>query len=159
MKDLREKINALYEGKIKLPAVDWVIHVVVNGVKCDLCDGEEDSFIEYACNAHTHGMDTYGHPDFQMVVDFGTDEIGRILNTLGRLVQSGERFQAGDMISGMYEDCPIRLDMAEESNRKVLRVIVPDAKNRFPEEQGCTYPYAIQSWPTDSLYRAVHGKS
>lgn len=54
------------------------------------------------CNAHTHGLERYGHLDFQMVL-LPTEEIGRILNTLGLRVQSGERFRSGDMVSGIMK--------------------------------------------------------
>ena len=39
--------------------IDWVIHFVANGVACAECGKVEDTFIEYACNAHTHGMERY----------------------------------------------------------------------------------------------------
>lgn len=105
----------------------------------------------YTCNAHTHGLERYGHLDFQMVLFLPTEEIGRILNTLGLRVQSGERFQSGDMVSGIYEDCDVRLDEYEETGRKVLRVIIPDANNIFPGEGDCTLPYCLQLLKTDEL--------
>ena len=103
------------------------------------------------CNAHTHGLERYGHLDFQMVLFLPTEEIGRILNTLGLRVQSGERFRSGDMVSGIYEDCDVRLDEYEETGRKVLRVIIPDANNIFPEEGDCMLPYCLQFLKTDEL--------
>ena len=102
-------------------------------------------------NAHTHGLERYGHLDFQMVLFLPTEEIGRILNTLGLRVQSGERFRSGDMVSGIYEDCDVRLDEYEETGRKVLRVIIPDANNIFPGEGDCMLPYCLQLLKTDEL--------
>ena len=61
--------------------VDWIIHLVANGA-CDECGKEEKGFLPYTCNAHTHGMEKYGHPDFQVVLSLPPREIGRILNTL-----------------------------------------------------------------------------
>ena len=46
--------------------IDWVIHLVANGARCEQCGEIETSFKEYLCNAHTHGMARYDHPDFQM---------------------------------------------------------------------------------------------
>lgn len=46
--------------------IDWIIHLVANGA-CDECGKEEKGFLPYTCNAHTHGMEKYGHPDFQVV--------------------------------------------------------------------------------------------
>ena len=114
--------------------IDWVIHLVANGA-CDECGEIETGFLPYMCNAHTHGL----------------EEIGRILNTLGLRVQSGERFRSGDMVSGIYEDCDVRLDEYEETGRKVLRVIIPDANNIFPEEGDCMLPYCLQFLKTDEL--------
>ena len=130
--------------------IDWLIHLVANGA-CDECGEVETDFLPYTCNAHTHGLERYGHLDFQMVLFLPTEEIGRILNTLGLRVQSGERFQSGDMVSGIYEDCDVRLDEYEETGRKVLRVIIPDANNIFPGEGDCTLPYCLQLLKTDEL--------
>lgn len=136
---------------IKHQEINWVIHYVANGAKCEDCGKEENGFIQFACNAHTHGMEQYNHPDFQVVLNLGMEEVGRILNTMGIRVQSGEKFSAGNFVSGIYEDCDIRLDEVEECGRKVLRVVIPDAKNRFPENKECQYPYIIQTMPTDAL--------
>ena len=130
--------------------IDWVIHLVANGA-CDECGEIETGFLPYMCNAHTHGLERYGHLGFQMVLFLPTEEIGRILNTLGLRVQSGERFRSGDMVSGIYEDCDVRLDEYEETGRKVLRVIIPDANNIFPEEGDCMLPYCLQFLKTDEL--------
>ena len=130
--------------------IDWVIHLVANGA-CDECGEIETGFLPYMCNAHTHGLERYGHLDFQMVLFLPTEEIGRILNTFGLRVQSGERFRSGDMVSGIYEDCDVRLDEYEETGRKVLRVIIPDANNIFPEEGDCMLPYCLQFLKTDEL--------
>jgi hypothetical protein len=69
-------------------------------------------------------------------------------------VQNGEKFKAGDMVSGIFLDCDIRLDEFEECDRKVLRVIIPDGKNRFPEDPACDYPYSFQTWPLEQLEAA-----
>lgn len=129
---------------------DWVIHLVANGA-CDKCGKEENSFLPYTCNAHTHGMERYGHPDFQLVLFLPSEEIGRILNTMGMRVQSGERFKAGDYVSGIYEDCQIRLDTFEETGRTVLRVIIPDKHGVFPENENCMDIYKLQQLPTQAL--------
>lgn len=47
--------------------IDWVIHLVANGA-CDECGEIETGFLPYMCNAHTHGLERYGHLDFQMVL-------------------------------------------------------------------------------------------
>ena len=132
--------------------IDWIIHCCANGVVCEECKKVETGFLQYACNAHTHGMERYHHMDFQMVLYLPFEEIGRILNTLGLRVQAGERFHHGDLVSGIYEDCDIRLDEYEETGRRVLRVVIPDKYNVFPEEENCMPVYRLQLLDTEDLY-------
>ena len=131
--------------------IDWAIHLVANGGPCAECGKAENSFIQHACNAHTHGMAKYGHQDFQMVIQTSPEDICYVLNALGMRVQNGEKFNAGDMVSGIFLDCDVRLDEFQECDRKVLRVIIPDGKNRFPEDPACDYPYSFQTWPLERL--------
>ena len=133
------------------PKLDWVIHLVKNGVACACCGEVENGFVQYACNSHTHGMAKYNHSDFQLVLSLPDNEIGRILNTLGLRVQAGERFHNGDLVEGIYLDCPVRLQEFEECDRTVLRVVIPDKQNRFPEDTNCEYPYTLQIFDTEFL--------
>ena len=133
-----------------MPKIDWIIHLIANGVVCEDCGKVESGFPDYICNAHTHGMEQYGHLNFQLVLHCNPNEIGYVLNTLGLRVQAGERFKAGDMVEGIFEDCPVRLDEAYECGRKVLRVVIPDSRNRFPENPACEYPYSYQLISTDA---------
>lgn len=131
--------------------IDWIIHAVCNSAACAECGKIENSFIPGACNFHTHGLEKYGHPDLQIVIEYPPQEIARILNTIGLRIQDGARFAAGDLIKVIYEDCDVRLDTFEETGRNVLRVIIPDKFNRFPEDPICEYPYNLQAFPTDML--------
>ena len=131
--------------------IDWIIHIVANGMRCQDCCKIENPFPQYICNAHTHGMARYGHPDFQLVIHMAPQEMGYVLNTMGLRVQAGEQFHAGDLVEGIFLDCPVRLDAFEEGDRKVLRIVIPDGKNRFPEDPDCDYPYSFQLIPTDQL--------
>ena len=138
-----------------MPEIDWVIHMIGNGVYCAECGEVENTFPEYICNAHTHGMGKYGHLDFQMVIHTNPKLMGYVLNEFGLRVQSGQQFKAGDMVEGIFLDCPVRLDEFDECGRKVLRVIIPDGKNRFPEDPACDYPYSFQLIPTDKLVKTI----
>lgn len=135
--------------------IDWIIHLCANDVACAMCGEVEQGFKKYACNAHTHGMEKYNHPNFQIVLQLPAQDTGYILNTLGLRVQSGERFRAGDLVEGIFLDCPVRLDEFEESGRKVLRVIIPDKYNLFPEDECCMEIYRLQLLPTEDLYGAL----
>ena len=85
------------------------------------------------------------------------EDIGYILNSLGFKVRSGEQLKAGDLVEGIFEECPVRQDSFEESDREVLRVIIPDSQNRFPEDPNCDYPYSFQLVPTNMLERGEGG--
>lgn len=131
--------------------IDWIIHYCAN--ICDDCGELETGYLPYACNAHTHGMGKYGHKDFQIVLALPVTEACRVLNSLGCRVQAGEQFKTGDYIAGIYTNCDIRLDEYEETGRNVLRVIIPDRDNRYPEHPACMYPYSLQLLKTDDLYK------
>ena len=124
------------------PNIDWVIHGCGNGVVCEIDGKTENGFMPGTCNFHTHGMERYNHQDFQMTIAYPHKEICRILNTLGLRVQAG-----------IYEDCDVRLTEFEETGRMVLRVIIPDKHNRFPEDAGCDVRYTLQIFTTDFIYR------
>lgn len=130
-------------------SIDWIIHLVANGVTCEECGEVENSFIPGCCNAHTHGMEKYGHQDFQLVLALPPQEIGRILNTFGRAVQNGSKFYNGQFVNGIYEDCAVQLLEFDEGDRRVLRVIIPDRHNVFPYESECEFPYAMQLMKTE----------
>lgn len=115
------------------PKIDWIIHYVFDTVG-------PGGII----NAHTHGMEHYQHPDFQVVLNFPPEHIAYLLNNMGLRVQRGERFTAGSFVNGIYSDCPIRLDQFHETGRDVLRLIIPDRRNRFPEDAACEPKYKVQ---------------
>jgi len=74
------------------------------------------------------------------------EQIMQILNTMGLRVQAGETFKAGDMIEGLCQPgYSVRLDKAMSTGNEVLRLIVPDSKNRFPEDLDCDVPYKHQT--------------
>lgn len=128
--------------------IDWVIHYVANGVKCSVCGEEENGFPQYICDAHTHGMDRYKHPEFQVVLNYGMDEVGRLLNTMGCRVRDGERFRDGDLVKGLYEDCDILLrEMPDCNGKALLRLIIPDKQNRWPEQAEEPYTYQMIATP------------
>ena len=59
--------------------IEWIIHYVCNGAVCAECSKVEYPYPEFICDAHTHGMEKYGHLNFQVVIDYGPEEIGRLL--------------------------------------------------------------------------------
>lgn len=114
--------------------INWMIHYVFGSCP-----------IKNITNYHTHGMEHYGHLDFQLVLNVSDEHAKYLLNTMGMRVQNGEQFKSGDHVNGLYEDCSVRLDEYQESGRTVLRLIIPDENNRFPEDPECSKPYCYQS--------------
>lgn len=136
-----------------MPKIDWVIHMIGNGIVCSDCGKVENSFPQYIGDFHTHGLSKYGHPELQMVLHMPPEDIGYVLNILGMRVQSGEQFHAGQLVEDIFVDCPVRLDAFEAYGKQLLRVIIPDEKKRFPEDPDCSYPYNHQLVPTDQLQK------
>lgn len=136
--------------------VNWIWHYLSNNVVCQSCGKQEKNYPDYICDAHTHGMNLYGHPEFQVVVDYGTQELGRLLNEMGRKVRDGQRFKHGDRISGLYLDCDIELrEMPDVNGKTLLRLIIPDKENRWPEESDHPHNLQIVSTAALSLYGKI----
>ena len=130
--------------------IDWVCHYVSNNCACAECGKVKKAYPSYVCDAHTHGMDKYNHLEFQVILDYGLFEIGRLLNTMGKRVQNGESFKDGDWVKGLYEDCDVLLrEIPDSAGEPVLRLIIPDRDNKMPEES--TVPYSYQSIATPVL--------
>ena len=130
--------------------IDWIYHYVANGVQCAECGEIENGFPQYICDAHTHGMSRYNHLEFQVVIDYGPEEVGRLLNTMGKRVQNGERFKNNDVIKGLYLDCDVYLwKMSDASGKQILRLIIPNKENRMPDQ--AEYPYSMQMLCTKLL--------
>jgi hypothetical protein len=133
------------------PNIDWVIHFVANDTACNYCGATEEQFPEYICDAHTHGMDKYNHPEFQIVLNYGMQEVGRILNEMGLRVQAGEKFKDGDAVEQIYEDCNVYIfETTDCDGKNILRILIPDKENKMPTES--VEPYSLQILSTESLY-------
>lgn len=130
---------------MKKQKIDWVIHVVMNGVECQDCNKVENSFPAFMCNVHTHGMEKYNHLDFQIVLALNPQITGIILNNMGLRVQAGETFKSGEVLSDVLADgYKVRLIETEETGRRVLRLLLPDENNNLPGDADCSYPYSEQ---------------
>ena len=139
--------------------LDWNIIYVSNGHACDKCGKYEMPYVDYICDAHTDGLNNaYGHTEIRLVLDLGAEEIMRILNTIGLRISQGESFKAGDLIHGIYEDCDVRVDWIDEEDemKNALRIVIPDSKNRFPEDPKCDEIYALQKYKLKDLQRCSY---
>lgn len=134
--------------------IDWVIHYFKNCPQNIAHSAHSDNpFPYYLCDAHTHGLSKYGDGhEFQMVLDGGEQEISYVLNEIGRRVKSGERFAPGDKVSGIYDDCSVRIEKnLDENGNEVLRVVIPDMNGNYYDEENCDYPYSMQFLSTEEI--------
>ena len=132
--------------------VNWLIHINKNGYRCQISGKYINNLLPGLANFHTHGMEQYNHPDFQLVLDGPLDSAASILHALCLRVRAGERFKDGDYVKGILVDQNIRLDTYEEHGRNVLRVMIPDGNNFFPDDPRCDIFYRVQLFKTENLY-------
>lgn len=137
---------------MKKKKCDWIIEYVANGFRCKHTGKVQNPFPPYMCDAHTHGICNYGHMEFQLVLAYEANEVMRLLNTLGMRVAEGEHFKGGDLVEGLYLDCPILLrEFTDIEGKTVLRLIVSDKFNRWPKE--ADPPHCFQLLQTELLYQ------
>lgn len=130
---------------------DWDIDYLSNNAVCAKCGKKETRFPKYICDAHTHGMERYGHLNFQVVLDYGMQEVAYLLNAICQRVHNGERFKDKDLVAGLYLDCDIQLRQVTDCDgQPILRLIIPDRQNRLPEES--EPPYTYQTLATSILH-------
>ncbi len=137
--------------------IDWVILLNRNGARCAGCGKIINDFAPNMCNVRTLGLkEKYGHLEFQIVLDIGDDMLGYILNVFGLRVQAGERFYDGQILNDILKDYDVKLMAMEDDGEKVLRVIIPDANHKYPQDAGCAAYYNLQALPTDVLIVEKH---
>lgn len=96
-------------------------------------------------NIHTHGLpETMGHADLQLVLPLPQQEAARVLHTIVDEIRSGRKFKVGDLFDKVYTDCDVAFRETKESGRPVLRVIIPDMHNRWPDDPLCADVYNRQ---------------
>lgn len=102
----------------------WFIHFVA---------GDPDRSI--APNYHTHGLvETYQHPDLQIVVPLDTKTLYHIFHTIVDEIKQGSHYVPGRDYSGILRGYDVRFVVAEEGNRELYRVILPDAHGNLDRE-------------------------
>lgn len=88
-------------------------------------------------NAHTHGLRmSFQHLDFQVCLPLGLEVISGLFHDLVNLIRRGERFEAGQTFVGLLQkEYPVHFVLALESNREILRMILPDPTGEFRREK------------------------
>lgn len=88
-----------------------------------------------ACDTHTHGLrEKFGHPDLQCVLPMNPKIIHAIFCTIVNKIKKGQTFKSRKCYSGIIKDYKVRFVEAVESDRKVLRMILPDQHGKLHQE-------------------------
>lgn len=133
------------------PALTWNVLYSRNDIVCDMCGKTHGGYIENIARATTLGLEEqFGHTEFELVLELPLNIVGHILNTLGRMVAGGRTFKDKELVSEVLT-IDIRLDKVSSHGKEFLRVIIPDANGRWPEDAGCEYPYSAQTLPMSAL--------
>lgn len=77
-------------------------------------------------NAHTHGLDSLNHLDFQIVIPLHMQKAYDIFEILYNKIKEGTIFKVQERYSGIFTKAEITFIEAFEDGRKVLRLILPD---------------------------------
>ena len=115
-------------GEINRTNPDWRLDLIRNGVPCACCGKIEYPYVNNICDCHSHGLiERHGAKyEFQVVLEYP--------------------------VEGIFEDCQVRLDkFADCDGRPILRVVIPDGYNRWPEDPACDPKYQLQRLPLVQL--------
>lgn len=101
----------------------WVWHYVVD----DLSD---------RVNVHTHGLaEHFGHVDLQITLPLSMSRVQGIFNSAMAEIREGRRFVDGEIADRILcEPYKVKFVRAEENDREVLRIIIPDAEGNLDPE-------------------------
>jgi len=110
----------------------WYCHMVGGG--------DEQSPTGY--NVHTHGLELDGRLNFQIVCPLPGPVANGILASLVERSKE-EPLLAGMELKGIVKGFKIRLVLAKECERQVLRAIMPDKAGRLGED--AEPPYNVQA--------------
>jgi len=111
---------------------------------------DEDGSVNY----HTHGlMESFKHLDFQIVLRIKPEQANALIKLFVARVKSGEVFSCGTNVSGIIDGEVVLIETLE-SNRPVLRIILPDENGLFPGEEGCEPEYDFQFYSQRDALKA-----
>lgn len=87
-------------------------------------------------NVHTHGLEQFGHLDFQIVIPMDTNGrmAHRIFRNLVDRVKNGQKFEPGKCYSDIINNYDVSFIRTTENGRSILRVILPDQEGNLIKE-------------------------
>ena len=132
-------------------SMKWLVIASMNGQRCVYCGKLMNEFKTGTCWFTTCGLVQFGHPELEMVVQLLPEYMLAVLNAFGKLVQDGKKLKSGEVVRFEGVEELFHLKEFEVDGKKVLRVIVSDPKGRYPEDEGCEYPFSMQLKTLDEL--------
>jgi hypothetical protein len=122
-KDFRDFPNE----KVGIEKIGWYMHYVPSG------DGTP-----FGANAHTHGFaENYDHPDIQICVPVDPKIMHSIFWTVfNDFISKGIKLKPGKYYNGIIQNYNMLALEAEECDRQVIRLCVPDAQGEYKGEYG-----------------------
>ncbi len=95
----------------------------------------DDSDCPYQINVHTHGLwENYQHLDIQVCLRLPMAILNRVMGIVADKIKQGERFVPDKRYMGIIETFPVMFVFAYESDRVVLRMLLPNANGSFMGE-------------------------
>lgn len=108
----------------------------------------DDKTMPFSINVHTHGLDKYGHLEFECVLPYRATDMQTIFDLLACLViKCGNHFEEGcytNIMTDNYRLCFVEVPDHYDESKTVLRIIYPDENGKMPWEDGCEEHYAKQ---------------
>lgn len=115
----------------KKTEIDWVVHYVFDSVK--------------GIDAHTHGINSHGHPEIRTVLNLSPKLICAILNGVGINILNGERYDKEGIYNNVLDNgIPVKVKMETIGGEECCVILFPDARMKFPGDEGCSKPYSLQ---------------
>lgn len=99
------------------------------------------------CNYHTHGVfESFRHKDLQIVLPIQENIAGGLFHSVVNEIKAGKVFEEGVEYFGLVHDpnMPMAFKEVWETDRKVLRILIPDRKGIIPGKEGCDPAFDIQ---------------
>lgn len=94
---------------------------------------------------HTHGLkENFNHTDLEIVLPIDPQLAGSLLHGMVSLIKKGESFENILISDKVIENFDVQLVETMEGDRKVIRVVLPDANGKFPKDKDCAEIYKNQ---------------
>ena len=115
----------------------WYAHYIID-------EKEHPKFGITFANFHTHGVqESFGHPDFQIVIPLPLATAHAIITKLVDHVKNGGKFPDGEVVYEIVKNYPVKMFAVSESGRNVLRIILPDDDGKV-ENKVMSKPFKYQ---------------